>query len=406
MVDAPSRDPLEVATTVRPYSVKKQSPRTCRALSVSGLKPYRRLDVAGMMVKHGGQSSAIWTASYWSNCKELFLSERCPRGGDVSLARSFNRSPVEESMHIVSVINYKGGVGKTTVTANIASELAWRGKKVLLIDTDAQASLTFSFVTPDEWDKDYKANKTIKSWFDAISQGQEPPALTDFVITPRAVNQRFANRARGKIDLVCSHLGLINVDLDLALLLGGANMAASKRNYLKVHGQLRQAIAAIANTADYDIVLIDCPPNFNIVTKNAIVASEHILIPAKPDYLSTLGIDYLQRSVNELVKDFNEYAAPDNADSISPQILGVIFTMIQITSGEPIAAQRQFISQTKRLGVKTLGNNFRENKTIFADAPQNLVPVVLNAYANNTHSDIVREIELVVDEFSDLLGGV
>lgn len=309
-------------------------------------------------------------------------------------------------MHIVSVINYKGGVGKTTVTANIASELAWRGKKVLLIDTDAQASLTFSFVTPDEWDKDYKSGKTIKSWFDAISQGQEPPALTDFVITPEAVNRRVVKRAGGKIDLICSHLGLINVDLDLALLLGGANMAASKRNYLKVHGQLRQALASIADDADYDIVLIDCPPNFNIVTKNAIVASEHILIPAKPDYLSTLGIDYLQRSVKELVKDFNEYAGPDEADSISPQILGVIFTMIQITSGQPIAAQRQFISQTKRLGVKTLENYFRENKTIFADAPQNLVPVVLNAYTSNTHSDIVREIEAVVGEFSNLLGGV
>lgn len=309
-------------------------------------------------------------------------------------------------MHIVSVINYKGGVGKTTVTSNIASELAWQGKKVLLIDTDAQASLTFSFVTPDEWDKNYKSNKTIKSWFDAISQGHEPPALTDFVITPQEVNRRFFKRAGGKIDLICSHLGLINVDLDLALLLGGANMAASKRNYLKVHGQLRQAIASIADKADYDIVLIDCPPNFNIVTKNAIVASEHILIPAKPDYLSTLGIDYLQRSVKELVKDFNEYAGPDESDSISPQILGVIFTMIQITSGQPIAAQRQFISQTKRLGVKTLDNYFRENKTIFAGAPQNLVPVVLNAYTNNTHSDIVREIEAVAGEFSNLLGGV
>jgi chromosome partitioning protein len=226
------------------------------------------------------------------------------------------------------------------------------------------------------------------------------------VITPPAVN-RIVKRNGGKIDLICSHLGLINVDLELAILLGGANMAASKRNYLKVHGQLRQALANIAEQADYDIVLIDCPPNFNIVTKNAIVASERILIPAKPDYLSTLGIDFLQRSVKELVKDFNEYAGADDADStISPQILGVIFTMIQITSGQPIAAQRQFIAQTKRLGVPTLENYFRENKTIFGDAPQNLMPVVLNAYSGNTHSDIVREIEAVVGEFSKLLGGV
>lgn len=306
-------------------------------------------------------------------------------------------------MHIVSVINYKGGVGKTTVTANIASELAWRGKKVLLIDTDAQASLTFSFVTPDDWDTNYKAGKTIKSWFDAISQGKEPPPLTDFVITPQAVN-RIVQRNKGQIDLICSHLGLINVDLELATLLGGVNMSASKRNYLKVHGQLRQAIAAIAESEDYDIVLIDCPPNFNIVTKNAIVASEQILIPAKPDYLSTLGIDYLERSVKELVKDFNEFAGPGDEDlKISPQILGVIFTMIQITSGQPISAQRQFISQTKRLGVPMLNNYFRENKTIFGSAPQDLMPVVLNAYSHNTHSEIVLEIEAVVDEFEKLL---
>ena len=310
-------------------------------------------------------------------------------------------------MEIIAVINYKGGVGKTTVTANLAGELAYRGKKVLLIDTDAQASLTFSFVTPDKWDTDYKASLTIKSWFDAISEGKEPPPLTDFVISPPIVNRFLKSRNNGgRIDLICSHLGLINVDLELATLLGGVNLQQAKRNYIKVHGKLREAIASLADSTDYDIVLMDCPPNFNIVTKNAIVASEKILIPAKPDYLSTLGIDYLHRSVNELVKEFNEYAELDGetkTKAISPQILGVIFTMIQITSGQPISAQRQFISQTKRLGVSTFKTYFRENKTIFADAPQNLMPVVLNQYSNNTHSDVVSEIETFVDEFESVL---
>lgn len=210
----------------------------------------------------------------------------------------------------------------------------------------------------------------------------------------------------GRIDLICSHLGLINVDLELATLLGGANLQQAKRNYIKVHGKLREAIASLADSTDYDIVLLDCPPNFNIVTKNAIVASEKILIPAKPDYLSTLGIDYLHRSVNELVKEFNEYAevgGETKIETISPEILGVIFTMIQITSGQPISAQRQFISQTKRLGVTTFKAYFRENKTIFADAPQNLMPVVLNYYSNSTHSDVVSEIKTFVDEFESVL---
>ena len=306
-------------------------------------------------------------------------------------------------MEIVAVINYKGGVGKTTVASNLAAELAFRGKKVLLVDTDAQASLTFSFITPDQWDTKYKDSKTIKSWFDAISQGIEPPSLKDFVITPVSANAVVKPRG-GRIDLICSHLGLINVDLELATLLGGVNMQQAKRNYIKVHGKLRAAIADLAETSDYDIVLIDCPPNFNIVTKNAIVASEKILIPAKPDYLSTLGIDYLHRSVNDLVREFNEYAELDaDTENISPEILGVVFTMIQITSGQPIAAQRQFMSQTKRLGVKAFDTYFRENKTIFGDAPQNLRPVVLNHYSAGTHSDVVTEIEAFVTEFEAAL---
>ncbi|MDR5808333.1 AAA family ATPase [Caballeronia sp. LZ019] len=302
-------------------------------------------------------------------------------------------------MDIVAVINYKGGVGKTTVTSNLAAELAFRGKKVLLIDTDAQASLTFSFVTPDEWDDKYKEAKTIKSWFDAVSQSSEPPCLTSFVIAPRSANEAVAGSG-GRIDLICSHLGLINVDLELATLLGGVNIQQTKRNYIKVHGKLRSAIEELKVTTDYDIVLIDCPPNFNIVTKNAIVAAEKILIPAKPDYLSTLGIDYLHRSVNDLVREFNEYAQLDgDIEEISPDILGVVFTMIQITGGQPIAAQRQFISQTRRLGIKAFESFFRENKTIFADAPQNLRPVVLNHYSSGTHSDVVEEIEDFVTEF-------
>lgn len=135
------------------------------------------------------------------------------------------------------------------------------------------------------------------------------------------------------------------------------------------------------------------------------VASDLILVPAKPDYLSTLGIDYLQRSVDALVGEFNEYAELDkDVEPISPDVLGVVFTMIQITSGSPISAQQQYISQTKRLGVPTFDANFRENKTIFADAPQNGMPVVLNSYSNHTHSGIVTEIEQFVDEFASKAG--
>jgi len=131
-------------------------------------------------------------------------------------------------MKIVSVINYKGGVGKTTLTANIAAELARRGKSVLMIDLDPQASLTFSFVKPDEWREKFALSKTIKEWFRFRTTN-----FNDLVIEPQDVKGHLINK--GVLHLISSHLELINVDLELATQLSGANMRQSKQNFLKVH---------------------------------------------------------------------------------------------------------------------------------------------------------------------------
>ncbi|MDX5997194.1 AAA family ATPase [Shewanella oneidensis MR-1] len=270
----------------------------------------------------------------------------------------------------------------------------------------AQASLTFSFISPDFWNQNLKNTRTIKNYFDAISQGFTPPSLSSLVIRPIVNNIIQQMGATGVVDLIPSHLGLINVDLELATLLGGANMNQAKLNYIKVHGKLRDSIVEFASTNFYDVVLIDCPPNFNIVTKNALISSDQILIPAKPDYLSTLGIDYLHRSVDQLIREFNEFASMDvTVNQSSPRMLGVVFTMIQIYSGAPIASQQQFITQTQRLGMPTFSTYFRENKSIFASAPQDGIPVTLHEYRGGTYSDVVSEINSFVDEFQ-LVAGV
>lgn len=298
-------------------------------------------------------------------------------------------------MKIVSIINYKGGVGKTTVTSNLAGELANRDFNILMIDLDPQASLTFSFVTPDYWKDNLANDRTIKNWFKPSSKSTPFP-FGNLIFSPGEV-QPYCS---GKLDIIASHLDLINVDLELATQLSGANMQQAKANFLKVHRRLLNGLHEL-DPESYDIVLIDCPPNFNIVTKNALLASDFILIPAKPDYLSTMGIDYLNTSVQRLVKEYNEYCQVDDGDDtepIDPKIAGILFTMVQFYGGQPIATIRPYIAQARRSDIDVFNNYIRENKTLFAEAPLQGIPVILQK-VNPSYSHILGEISDFVDEF-------
>jgi chromosome partitioning protein len=307
-------------------------------------------------------------------------------------------------MRVISVINYKGGVGKTTLTANIGAELAYRGKKVLLIDLDPQASLTFSLVRPEYWQQHLEPNRTIKKWYDSFDTNS-PLRLSSLITHPPMI-PKFSNG--GVLSFIPSHLGLINVDLELATELGGGSLKQSKIKYLRVHKRLADGLTE-DEFAEFDVILIDCPPNFNIVTKNAIVASDGILIPAKADYLSTMGIDYLKRSLSELVSDYNEYAKLESVDgdqerSINPEILGVVFTMMQFYAEQPIAALRPYMRQTVALGLPVFKNVVREGKTVFADAPGSGSPLVLRAGKTPTERKVVEELEMLVSEFETKIG--
>ena len=299
-------------------------------------------------------------------------------------------------MKIISVINYKGGVGKTTITANLAAEMAFRGKKILAIDLDPQASLTFSFISVDEWRQNFEATKTIKNWYDAFIDKDTDLNLAKLIGHPSKVNAG----AKGHLDLICSHLALINVDLDLATRLMGGTERDLRNNYLRVHSRLRQGLESL-KAGDYDYVLIDCPPNFNIVTKTALAASDHLLVPTKPDYLSTLGIEQLTKHVEDLSKTYNKYVVDSGSKewtSISPTILGVIFTMISVRNDEPISAQRQYIETVKKLKVPIFDTMIRENKTIYADAPEYGVPVVLKRVSGKTYESVREELENLTTE--------
>jgi chromosome partitioning protein len=297
-------------------------------------------------------------------------------------------------MTTISIINYKGGVGKTTVTANLAAELAYRGKNILAIDLDPQASLTFSFFTVDEWRKKYEGSNTIKNWYDAFIDKDSELNLKSLIAHPKR-----ANIGNGNLDVICSHLALINVDLELATRLIGGTERDLRNNYLRVHSRLSQGLETLDDS--YDFILIDCPPNFNIVTKTAIAASDYLLVPTKPDYLSTLGIEQLEKHVGELINTYNKYvndSGDTDFEEINPETLGILFTMIQLRNQQPISAQQPYIEQVRRLGVPIMKTLLRENKTIYADAPEYGVPVVLRDVSGPTYEGVQSELEALTKE--------
>lgn len=294
-------------------------------------------------------------------------------------------------------MNYKGGVGKTTLSSNISAELAYRGFKVLMIDLDPQSSLTFSFVTPDDWKSHLSEDKTIKNWL--TFEDGKVENFKDLIFAPKRANEEIKKNSEGLLNMIASHLDLINIDLELAAELKGSTIKQQRNSYLKVHNALKRGIESLSDV--YDYIIIDCPPNFNIVTKNAIVASEFVIVPAKPDYLSTLGITYLRRNLIELIREYNYFSGGNNGGSpeqeaINPIIAGVVFTMVQLYDSVPISVQRQYIQEVKHSNVPVFKAYMRENKSIFAEAPQYLLPVVLEK--RGSRKDIVTELEKIVDE--------
>ena len=308
-------------------------------------------------------------------------------------------------MQVVAVMNYKGGVGKTTLTANLGAEIASRGHKVLLIDLDPQANLTFSFYSIDQWIEDLRKDSTIMRWYEGDMPGRDVD-LHEVVVTPPEVNARI-EESGGRLDLIPSHLKLIDIDLRLAARLGGGTtLGESKRKFLDLHGCLARALKADA-FREYDLVLIDCAPNFGLVTKTAIVASDWVLVPARADYLSTLGIAYLDGNCNELVAEYNDYASHGPAaraeDQISPRFLGVVFTMVKFYANRPIATQQNYIEEVRvNSQIPVLQGVVRDSPKHFGDAGESGIPTVLRAPIDD---EVAVEFRALAKEIVDGLGG-
>ena len=303
-------------------------------------------------------------------------------------------------MKVVSVINIKGGVGKTTLVANLGAELASRGYRVLLIDLDPQASLTFSFFTIQHWNNHLARDKTIKRWFDPNANGQGPVRLSDLISTPDLVKPAIQENG-GTLDIIASHLGLMNIDVELAASLGGGTFTQVRDNF-RIHRRLADELRERAFRRAYDVILIDCAPNLNVLNKSALIASDWVLIPARADHLSTLGIEYLVKYLKTLIDGYNNFTriraeGDPRIPRINPDILGVVFTMIQVRSDEPIKASKTFIEEVQGLeGVPVFDGMIRLNTALFALASRDGVPVSVKS---SVPAHIALELDDLAQEF-------
>lgn len=308
---------------------------------------------------------------------------------------------------VVSVINYKGGVGKTTLTANLGAELAARGQKVLLVDFDPQTSLTLSFYRPVEWATDLRERLTLKNWFDSFESnansldGHATAELAHLIVTPERANALVGQG--GRLDLIASHFELIQTDMQLAgMLLRAEGVRQLQRRDVEVHASLARALKDPV-FAEYDLILIDCPPNFNIATRIAMVASDHAIIPARADYLSTIGIDYLIGSYRRLIQNYNETVSllegEDSPAVIDPKLLGVVFSMVQFSGSRPFRAQENNMVMVRQ-AHPVFTSVMRYNNSLYGDAGEGGIPVALMA---SVHPDVATDLDQLATEFTKRL---
>jgi chromosome partitioning protein len=228
---------------------------------------------------------------------------------------------------IVAVANQKGGVGKTTTAINLAASVASRGYRVLLVDFDPQGNASSGVGYPRD-----KVERTV---YDALVGECE---LAD-VILPTEITTLFV--APSTTDLVGAEIELISAD---------------RRERF-----LADVLAKVA--ADYDYIVIDCPPSLGLLTLNALVAADGVVVPMQAEYFALEGLSALTSTIEKIKAAYNPGLTID----------GVLFTMFD--SRLSVANQvRDEVA--KFFGDKIFVENVPRNVRL-SEAPSHGKPVLL-----------------------------
>ena len=194
---------------------------------------------------------------------------------------------MKEKPTVIAVVNQKGGTAKTTTVENLGIGLAREGKKVLLVDTDPQGSLTISlgYPRPDELEVTLfdLLNKTINE--DSVSAGEG-----------------ILHQAEG-IDMIPANISLAGLEVALV-------------NTMNRERILKQFLEPVKG--NYDYVLLDCMPSLGMLTVNALAAADAALVPVQANYLSAKGLEQLLQTINKVKRQINPKL----------RIEGILLTMV------------------------------------------------------------------------------
>lgn len=245
---------------------------------------------------------------------------------------------------IIAVANHKGGVGKTTSVANLGAALALMGKRVLLVDLDAQQNLTFFFLK----------DEAEVSVYDALIGKAALPIL----------------HVKANLDLTPSSIDLARAELDL-------NARIARELILK---------NLLANVAgDYDYIFLDCPPSLGIITYNALVAASDLLITLTAEALPYKGLTMLEEVVGEIRQTINK----------GLEISGVFITRYNNRSLNKIVTEQI----AERYGSKVFSTKIRENIAV-AEAPLSQMDIFEYAPDSNGAKDYRALAEEIVTRWN------